>query len=278
MKTDALRALVVLVVLAPMSTAQQQPPAAPDAEQGLVQQGNYAPYPEPDAGYVTDLAGLLPTEDEEQIEQWLWDVEERTGVEIAVVTINSIRDYPGTANDSIESFATGLFDKYGIGNLPKNDGVLLVVARNDRKARIELGKAYGRARDADAVAIMEGRIIPQFKEDRYAQGITNGVRGIMLEFADVRVGTNWPLIALLVAIPIVGAIAFSLFRSGKRGWGWVCVGILFILLLAVLQILVTVLKSGGSGGSGSSSSWSSGGFGGGFGGGSSGGGGATGSW
>ncbi|QEG35946.1 TPM domain-containing protein [Bythopirellula goksoeyrii] len=273
MKTEFLWSLVVLVMLSSLGVAQEEPPAAVGAEQGLAQQKNYAPYPEPDSGYVTDLAGLLPPEEEEQIEQWLWDVEAKTGVEIAVVIINSIKDYPGSANDSIESFATGLFDKYGIGNLPKDDGVLLLVARNDREARIELGKSYGRSRDADAVAIMDGRIIPQFKEDRYNKGIIEGVRGLMAEFAGVRVGVNWQLIALIVAIPIVGAIAFSLFKSGKRGWGWVCVGILIILVLAVLRILAILVKS-----SDSSGSWSSGGFGGGFGGGSSGGGGATGSW
>ena len=144
--------------------AQEEPPAVPGAEQGLPRQEDYAPYPEPDAGYVTDLAGLLDRDEQEQIEQWLWQVEAKTGVEIAVVTIRSISDFPGSANNSIESFATGLYDKYGIGNLPNNDGVLLLVARQDRKARIELGKGYGRTRDADAVRIMEDRIIPEFKE------------------------------------------------------------------------------------------------------------------
>ena len=235
----------------------------------------YGPYPTPDNGYVTDLGDLLSDAQEEQIEQWLWRVESRTGVEIAVVTIESVSDYPGAAGPSIEAFATGLFDGYGVGNLPANDGVLLVVARGDRKARIELGVAYGQRRDRDASRIMDNVIVPRFKQGDYAGGITEGVRAIMLEYAGVRVGTNWKLIGLLVAIPAVGLIAFSLFRSGKRGWGWIVVGLLIVLVIAVFTVVAAAIQHAPRG---SSDSWSSGGFGGGFGGGSSGGGGATGSW
>jgi uncharacterized protein len=118
---------------------------------------------------VTDLADLLTRDQEEQIEQWLWQVERKTGVEMVVVTIDSIRDYPGTPNRSIEQFATAFFDKYGIGNLPKNDGVLLLVARKDRKARIELGAFCGRKRDADSTRMMERTILPRFKEGEYGE-------------------------------------------------------------------------------------------------------------
>jgi len=77
------------------------------------------PYPRPDAGYVTDLADMLSRDEEERIERLLWRAEEEKGVEIAVLTIESLQDYPGTANQSIESFATEVFNRYRIGNLPK---------------------------------------------------------------------------------------------------------------------------------------------------------------
>ena len=234
----------------------------------------YAPYPKPDAGYVSDLADMLSRDQEEQIEQWLWQVESRSKVEIIVVLISSIHEYEGTANKNIESFATGLFDKYGIGNKPRNDGILFLVAKNDRKARIELGAGYGRARDGDAAKIMNSVIVPRFKTEDYPGGVTEGVKAIMSEFAHMRVGTNWLLIGILIAIPIVGLITFSLFKSGKRGWGWISVGLLIVLLLAALTITLTILRHMGKG---ESSGWLSGGSGG-FGGGFSGGGGATGSW
>lgn len=279
MKNSVWGTFAALALLARPCIAEEplpiEPLAVPGAEQGLAPGGDYGPYPEPDSGYVTDLAGLLNQDEQEQIERWLWQVEAKTGVEIAVVLIRSMSDYPDSANGSIEAFATELFNRYGIGNQPKNDGVLLLVAKNDRVARIELGAGYGRSRDADAVQIMEGRIIPQFKKERYAEGVTEGVKGIMKEFAGVRIGVNWTLIVLLAAIPVVAVIAYSLFRSGKRGWGWVCVGLVVILVLAAARTVHAIVSSLPEG---SSDSWSSGGFGGGFGGGSSGGGGATGSW
>lgn len=305
----------------------------------------FAPYPAPDDGYVTDHADLLSTSEEQRIERWLLRVESKTGVEIAVVTISSVRDYPGAEAPSIEAFAAGLFNKYGIGHLPENDGVLLLIARSDRKARIELGGGYNPNRYRDAERILNNDIIPHFKEDAYAEGIIAGVEAIMLEYADTRVevnqnparyrdtertenndvithfaegeyaegdivsfrvvptkhpdrgGVEWTVVVYLIAIPVVGLIVYSLFRSGKRGWGWITVGLLIVLLLALMTLIITIIKNlprssdrgsgiwwsgGGSrrGFSGSSfrGGGGGGGGGGGFGGGFSGGGGATGSW
>lgn len=232
---------------------------------------SYAPYPQPDGGYVTDLAGLLTPGQEEQLESWIYTCEKRYGFEMAVVTIYSIQDYPGTLNSSIKSFATGLFDAYGIGNMPKNDGVLLLVAVKDRKARIELGASYGRRRDSDADRIMQRVIIPQFKNDRYDKGILNGTRAILKEFAGVRIIPGWTKLIVAAGILVLIPVCISLFRSGKRGWGWVCVGLIIVLIMALCVMVKNTIES-------LPENSSPGGFGGGFGGGFSGGGGATGSW
>lgn len=260
---------------------------------------NYAPYPQPDAGYVTDLGNLLTVDEEERIERWLWQAESKTRLEVIVVTITSVQDYMGkpksladsfdeqvrekygaiyrqapSSSVSIETFARGMFDAYGIGNMPENNGVLLLVAVKDRKACIELGAGYGHERDMDARRIVDNEILPYFRKEDYAGGIMSGVKAILLEFGGLRVGYNWPLITVAGAIPVVGLISYSLFRSGKRGWGWICVGLLIVLVLALLYILRQTLRHMPKG---RSSGWSSGGIGG-FGGGFSGGGGATGSW
>jgi len=229
---------------------------------------DYSPFPQPDSGYITDKANILGKKAENRIERWLWDIEKKTGVEIIVVTIGSIKDFPGTPNSTIEEFAKGLFNKYGIGNLPANNGVLLLVSLGDRKARIELGASYGHVRDADVQRIMDRIIVPKFKNADYAGGITEGVKALAKEFANVRIGLNWTLIILLISIPVLALVAYSLFKSGKRGWGWVVVGILFVIILFIIYIIFQAARvmpktAGGLGG---------------FGGGSSGGGGATGSW
>jgi uncharacterized protein len=270
--------LLLLGAFAALACAQGTP-QAPRAE-------DYAPYPVPEPGYVTDLALLLSPEQKQELNTLLQQVESRTGVEIAVVTIFSIGEYPKTFKHTIESFAKGLFDKWGIGNLPANNGVLLLVAVKDRKARVELGAAYGRTRDKDASRIMDTVIVPRFKKADYAGGITLGVRAIVREFSGMSLGLSWReipphLLALVVALPILVVVAVSLFRNGKRGWGWVVVGLIIVIAVVLLRSVIGAIArrssrddDGGSWGSGGGGSDG----GGGFGGGSSGGGGATGSW
>jgi len=230
-----------------------------------------APYPAPGAGYVTDAAGVLTTAQEERIEQWLLDVEKQSGTEIIVVTIESIHDDPGTDDESIESFARGLFDRWGIGNMPRNDGILLLVAVRDRKARIELGAGYA-ARDADAERIMQSVIVPRFRKGDYAGGITRGVEAIVNEFTAVHIGIPWALVLIPAAGLACALIGISLLANGKRGWGWVFVGLALVLILLAAFLAVSYFRTRSRSGG-----WASGGAGG-FGGGFSGGGGATGSW
>jgi len=234
----------------------------------------YFPYPEPGSGYVTDHAELLTTDEEENIETWLWQVESKTNIEIIVVTINSISDYPETNHQSIEPFATGLFDSYGIGNLPDNNGILLLIAKKDRKARIELGAGYGRSRDGDAEAIMQSVIVPNFKKEDYPKGIAEGTEAIIREFANMRIGFPWYLVWMSLGAVVLLVIGISLIKNGKKGWGYVFVGLAIIIILFIIFAAVRIIQHLPNDDSGS---WSSGGMGG-FGGGSSGGGGATGGW
>lgn len=260
-----------------------EPPILEKPEEVVEHGIDAGPYPRPDSGYVTDLADLLSLEEEERIEQLLWRAEDEKGVEIAVVTIDSLRDYPGTAHHSLEAFATELFNRYQIGNMPRNDGVLLLIAKRDRKMRIELGAGRGKNQDATAARIIDLDIRPHFRAERYAEGIEGGVGAIVREFAGLAVptaaapGFPWPLVTMIVAALITAALAFSLFRSGKAGWGW----LVMVAAGAAAYAIFRALDQHGRGIRGpgiGSSNWSSGGSGGGFGGGSSGGGGASGDW
>jgi len=251
--------------------------AAGSAAQGRL------PYPPYDPHLrANDHAGLLTDAQKTRINARLETVHRRTGVQIVVMTIRSIREYGAGADSSIEDFARATFNHYGIGDRRGNRGVLLLVAVDDRRARIELGAGYGRRRDADARRIMDKWIVPRFKKGDYAGGVVDGVDAIMREFAGVRAGWNWTILLTFAAVVVAVPIGWSLLRHGKTGWGWVFAGLVIILVLVVLKVVSFVLKvlfdrwgggrygrwhSAGSWGGGSS-----------FGGGFSSGGGATGSW
>jgi len=202
----------------------------------------------------------------------LWQVEIKTKVEIIVVTINALADYPDVKATSIEAFARELFNAYGIGNKPANNGVLLLVAFKDRKARIELGAGYGHQRDADAEHIMNTVIVPCFRNEAYSEGITRGVEALISEFSGMYLINKMYIFASVIGIIALLVTAISLFRNGKRGWGWIVVGLLIVAVLVLFRIMLITLKNRVASGG-----WSPGGHGG-FGGGFSGGGGATGSW
>lgn len=280
--------LLVAVALALLSHCKvglaEEAVAVAERPEGAVEDDvDVGPYPRPDSGYVTDLADMLSRDEEERIEGLLWRAEEEKGVEIAVLTIDSLQDYPGTANQSIESFATEVFNRYRIGNLPRNDGALLLISKRDRKMRIELGTGWGRNRDADAARIIDRDIKPHFKADRYGAGIEAGAKAIVTEFAGLTVadievtGFPWTTVAIVVGGLIVAAFIVSLFRSGKAGWGWLIMAAAGVGLFTLFRALEQHGRRM-QGPSGDSTSWSSGGSGDGFGGGSSDGGGASGDW
>lgn len=222
-----------------------------------------ATFPEkpPNANWYVDEAGLLTADAARQVDQLASKLFTEQRVPLYVVTVRSLASHD--AGLSIEGYARELFDHWGIGTQERNYGILLLISRGDRKARIELGADWGDAYDADARSVMNRLIVPAFKRDDYAAGIVDGVRGLdaMARGLALPKPTTpwwfWPLV--IGALVGLGLLIFNLFKSGRRGWAWALIAALGVLLFFLLR------NSGG----GSS---------GGFGGGSSGGGGATGSW
>ena len=136
-------------------------------------------YPDHTSLYVNDFADLIDPETESRIEDALQQVKADRGVEMTVVTINSRFDYGDSP--AIEPFATGLFNYWGVGDANRNDGIMILVARQDRDIRIEPGKGYP-ARFDDRVKrvkrvkrVIDHHFIPYFRKDEYAAGIEAGV-------------------------------------------------------------------------------------------------------
>jgi uncharacterized membrane protein YgcG len=132
-----------------------------------------------DGEFVRDQADMINPADEAAVAQAAQRALSESDVPIIVVTIPSMAAAGGEGL-RIETFATILFDQWGIGKPESgfNNGILLLVSRDDRKARIELGSDWRRAHDAQATRIMETRIIPRFKQGQFSRGIVEGVEAL----------------------------------------------------------------------------------------------------
>ena len=225
-------------------------------------------------GRVVDDAGVLDASTTAALTQSLAELEQKTTDQLVVVTLKSLQ---GT---SIEDYGYQLGRRWQIGQKDKNNGVLLIVAPNERKVRIEVGYGLeGTLTDAVTKLIIENSILPRFKVADYAGGIKRGVEDIIQVLSGdaqewqnraaqqlapddaqpAPAGAVWP--AIVVVLAGVGLLLYCAVRSGA-----ICRGILQFLFLMLLS------GRGSSSGSSSGSEF----FGGG--GGSFGGGGASGSW
>ena len=139
--------------------------------------GKAQDYPAYSDVYVNDFADMLSAIEEARIRQDLIRLFDQTGIEAVVVTMITMRTYGHEGQ--IEPFATGLFNHWGVGNATANNGVLLLVARDDRQMRIELGSGFDPAMDRQMQRIIDTRLLPEFREGRFGPGITSGVTGLL---------------------------------------------------------------------------------------------------
>ena len=225
-------------------------------------------------GRVVDQANVIPAATRSAIEAKLGELETKSGIQLVVATVSSLD------GEEIEPYANELFRAWKLGEKTKSNGVLLLVAPNQRRVRIEVGYGLeGTLTDALSKIIITNAIAPRFKTGDFGDGVSRGVDDIITVLTtdasewqqrpSLRLDNqesfdlgDWIIIALLIGL--VTALIVS------PGFRW-------FFLNVVLNIL---FNSGGSRGGGFSGGGSSGGGGGGFssGGGSSGGGGASGSW
>lgn len=131
------------------------------------------PYPQSTDLHINDFAEVIDQETETTARVALATLLGETGIEMTVVTIRSRDDFDASA--SIETFARGLFNDWGVGDAENNDGILVLVATADRETRIQLGSAYDQAYDVIAQDIINTSMVPEFREGRFTEGIENGV-------------------------------------------------------------------------------------------------------
>lgn len=263
------------------------------------------------SGRVNDLANLLPADARQRIEQKLAGFEQQTGAQVAVLTIPSLEGEP------IEDFSLRVVEAWKLGKKGKDNGVLFLIAQQDRRMRIEVGYGLeGDLTDLETSRILDDVVAPYFRNGDFGGGIERGVDAILASLQGQEVvppeagGTQDPgaraftglVFALVIGVFTLAAIT----TGGVMGWLLYFVMMPFIsafgmpvligwvVLFPILKLLLGRKLSrgaasrggwwgggpfiGGGGWGGGGGGW--GGGGGGFsgGGGSFGGGGSSGSW
>ena len=130
-------------------------------------------FPKP-AGRVNDFAGVLDASVEAEIDQLLADLERKTSSEVAVAVVTSL---DGLA---VEDYANRMFKTWGVGQAHQDNGVLVVVAPNEREMRIEVGYGLeGVLPDGLAGQIIRETFTPRFRDNDYPGGIRDGIRRVV---------------------------------------------------------------------------------------------------
>lgn len=125
------------------------------------------------SGRVVDEADLLPPETETRLDQTLAELERTTGAQVAVLTVESLDDEP------LEDYSMRVVETWKLGQKGKDDGVLLLVAEQDRQMRIEVGYGLeGTLTDLESRMVLDDVIRPAFRAGDFAGGIEKGVEAI----------------------------------------------------------------------------------------------------
>jgi len=193
--------LVALLLIGAATVAAKAEPAVP-----------------PLTGAVVDLANLLPASEERDLTHKLEGIEARTGAQVVIVTLPSLQGY------AIETWGITLGRSWKIGRAGKDDGILIIVAPEDREVRIEVGYGLeGDIPDASAHRIITGTLLPAFRGGHFARGLGDAVDTLerLIVSPGVPIGSQTRPIGLYIAvlfsagIVLMLIIAFHFFPLGS---------------------------------------------------------------
>ena len=179
--------------------------------------------------YVNDFAGLLAADTKEYVDSVNEQLYAKCGAQVVITTIQSLEGAP------LEEYATEMFRTYGIGDKEKNNGVLLLLALEDRACRIEVGYGLeGALNDAKSGRIQDNYMIPYFAEGKWDEGMRSGFDAIVAEVVkeyDVSVEFHAP-----VTVRTAGTDEQSI-SDKSNTVGMVVMGIMFAVGLLMGAII-----------------------------------------
>lgn len=179
------------------------------------------------AGRVVDEAAMIPPAARERIEARLRDLEQATGAQVAVLTVETLE------GDPLEEFTMRVADTWKLGGQERDDGVLFFVARADRKMRLEVG--YGledRLTDLRSGRILDEVVKPRFKAGDFEGGIEEGVKAVE---AVIRGGEAATAVPAAPAQPGSGEITLA---------GRIIVALLFLGTVCVFSAFALMMPGG----------------------------------
>jgi uncharacterized protein len=231
--------------------------------------------------FSTDAAGLISKEHSSEIDGLAAALLAEKGYPVRVVTIRSLAAQ-GAAGYTVDQYAAELLQSWRNEQRLGQYGMLLLVAADDRTARIQLGSAWGQAHDGRARQIMDRLILPAFRKGEFSAGILNGVRGfdamgrqLAMPMANqpswlppavaglldqpwltLDTGTSgqpwWMLPALAAGglALLVGLVSVA--RRGRKSWAWAAAAFVFGIFLSRA---VSAARGGGDSGGGATGEW-----------------------
>lgn len=216
-------------------------------------------YPKYD-GYVNDFAEIMSPEEEIQLEDKLSAYDKSTTNQIVVVTIKSLD------GQIIEEYSIGLAEEWAPGTEQDDNGLIFLMALEDREMRIEVGQGLeGEVTDLESKYILDDIVAPEFKKGQYNQGIASGIDAIILsidsEIATASATTDkeeafMGILILMFIIAFVIALIITEGGGGSFGSGLILGSILSEITKSDSSSSGgTSFGGGGFSGGGSSSSW-----------------------
>lgn len=159
---------------------------------------------------IVDQTNTLTNEQKSQLAQKIADERKKSGNQIAILMIPSLQ------GESIEGYSLKVARQWGVGTGENDNGVLLLIAKDDRKLRIEVGKGLeGALTDAQAGRIIRNEITPQFKNNKYYEGVSAGVTSIIAAINGEYVASGGSVDQDSVGIPWE-----AIFFAGLVGFSW----------------------------------------------------------
>lgn len=202
------------------------------------QSANTLAYPDY-VGYVNDYAHLLSASQASALNQELRDFDNRTTIEVAVVTVNSLE------GESPQDYATNIGNYWGVGKRGKNNGIIFLVAMDSHDIWIEVGSGLSSQFTSSQVQqIVDNVVIPDFRAGRPDQGIIDGVHSIINHFESTGVSSGTPTTspspAAPVTVPSPGAPITSpppgKGSSGIFGSLWTYAAIFIIACISIFAV------------------------------------------